>query len=189
MTRWKKALLVAALGFALFVSLTAPALGGEAAVGEGGGGYLPLGDVWETSDTITITSNDISDWVLLPDQDNTRQGILTVTADVAWSVTVSDEDTTMTNGKMTEYDTSTGQYIQSNPAKLGSVMEVKATGEYGTDTYVVLPDGDEIALGSATGESGVEVPFLLKQYVSDTDPVSHVGRGYKIVITFTGSVD
>jgi hypothetical protein len=174
------------LALALLVSLAGPALGDEAAIGEGGGGYLPLGDGWGTSSDIDIIEpNEISSWSLTPGEDNIiSQGItLKVKADAAWSVSVSDGDKT-TNGKMTEYDTINEQYVDQNPKQLGAFMMVKANGD-----YVTLPEGGEIA-GSTSDTGGVyvDVPITLKQTVSGSDPISADNREYRILITYTGSI-
>lgn len=178
------------LALALISFLAAPALGDEAAVGEEGHGYVPLGDEVGPGGTITITApTNITGLTLVPGQDNTAQGNLTVTADAAWSVRVSDEGAT-TGGKMTEYNTTTGDYIAENPKKLAANMTVMATGVDGTDTYQALPVGGIIAKNetSGTGGSNVDVPVFFKQDISWSDPVSVADRGYKIVITFTGSL-
>jgi len=183
MKRWGGLLALALLAF-----LAGPALGDEAAVGEGGGGYLPLGDGWEPSGTITIMApTDIADFALVPGQNNVEEGTLTVTADAAWSVSVSDEDDETTGGKMTEYDTQTGNYIADSPDQLEAFMLVKATGTYGSGTNVSLEDGGQIA-SSSSAVTDEEIPITFTQPVSWSDDVSAANRGYKIVITFTGSV-
>jgi len=181
MKRWGGLLALALLAF-----LAAPALGDEAAVGEGGGGYLPLGDGWATSGTITITApDDISSFPLIPGQDNTAEGTLKVNADAPWSVSVSDADGT-TGGKMTNY--TSGQY--NTTVKLGAFMGVKATGTNSTGSTVTLPTGGMIARNttSGTGGSDVDVPIIFNQTVSWTDKVSAPSSVYRIVITFTGSL-
>lgn len=179
------------LALALLAFLAGPSLGDEAAVGEGGGGYLPLGDGWGTSSDIDIIEPDeISSWSLNPGEDNIiSQGIiLKVKADAAWSVSVSDGDET-TNGRMTEYDTINEQYVDQNPKQLGAFMMVKATGDYATNDYVTLPEEDKIA-GSTSDTGGVyvDVPITLKQTVSGSDPISDENRVYRIMITYTGSI-
>lgn len=180
MKRWGGLLALALLAF-----LAGPALGEEAAVGEGGGGYLPLGDGWETGElSITVTQG--VSIPLIPGKNNVNSTAVyaTISADGAWSLTVSDQDTPVTNGKMTEYYTNNNTYVSNTPAKLDAVMSVNATGTYGSPSSVSLPTGGKIASGESQ-VTGVQIPIYFIQPVSWDDPVSKSGRGYKIVVTFT----
>ena len=191
MTKYKKALGISVLSLLAVLVAAGPALAEGVAPGESGGGLMPLGGgETDNGDIIEITApDDITGWSLRPGQDNTQEGTLKVNASGPWSVTVNDTSAT-TAGKMTEYNTTTGNYIAENPIKLAANMTVKATGVNGTDTYQTLPVGDIIAQNttSGTGGSEVSVPVVFKQDISWSDPVSAANRGYKIVITFTGSV-
>jgi len=182
MKRWGGLLALALLAF-----LAAPAMGDEAAVGEGGGGYLPLGDGWETN-TISIEVPDIGNFPLIPGQNNVNSEAVyaTITTEGAWTLSVSDQDTIVTKGKMTEYIIEGGAYVSSDPDKLGAAMMVKATGDYGSGTNQTLPTGGQIAQGGSA-LTDEQIPITFTQPVSWTDQVSEAGRGYKIVVTFTVS--
>ncbi len=180
MKRWGGFLALVLLAF-----LAAPALGDEAAVGEGGGGYLPLGDGWETN-TLSIEVPDIGNFPLIPGQNNVNSEAVyaTITTEGAWTLSVSDQDKTVTNGKMTEYIIEGGAYVSPDPDKLGAAMLVKATGSYGSDTNQTLPTGGQIAQGGSA-LTDERIPITFTQPVSWDDQVSETGRGYKIVVTFT----
>lgn len=185
MTKYKKALGISVFSLLAVLVAAGPALAGGVAPGESGGGLMPLGDGWEPSATITITApTDISNFPLIPGQDNTAQGTLKVNADAPWSVSVSDEDVT-TGGKMTNY--TGGQY--NTTVTLGAFMGVKATGDNSSGSTVTLPTGGVIARNTTggTGGSDVEVPIIFNQTVSWTDKVSAPDCVYRIVVTFTGS--
>ena len=173
------------LALALLAFLAAPALGEEAAVGEGGGGYLPLGDGWETGElSITVTQG--VSIPLIPGKNNVNSTAVyaTITTEDAWSLTVSDQDTTVTKGRMTEYIIDGGAYVDTDPDQLDAVMSVNATGTYSSGINCELPNGGQIARGESQ-VTGVQIPINFIQPVSWDDPVSESGRGYKIVVTFT----
>ena len=180
MKRWGGLLALALLAF-----LAGPALGDEAAVGEGGGGYLPLGDGWETN-VLSIEVPEAVSIPLIPGKNNVNSTAVyaTISADGAWSLTVSDQDTTVTKGMMTEYIIEGGAYVTTDPDQLDAVMSVNATGTYGSPNSVSLPTGGQIASGESQ-VTGVQIPIYFIQPVSWDDPVSKSGRGYKIVVTFT----
>jgi methionine-rich copper-binding protein CopC len=133
------------------------------------------------ADATTITLSPpaaIAGWSLDPSaaQPQTHSGALSVTVDpesTSWEVTVNDQDTANTNGKMTAWN---GSY--DTGTKLQSAMKVTA------DYEVTLPAGGKIADGA--GDESVTTTFI--QTVEWVDPPLTGGYSYRIVVTFTASV-
>jgi hypothetical protein len=187
MTKLKKALSTAVLGLVLIVSLAAPALGDEAAVGEGGGGYLPLGDGWATSASIYITVPDYgtstNPWPLVPDITNPREATtdLTVNSNGIWRV-----DVKATNGGyMTRWNTTADPDEYDTETNLASQLVL--TGDDVLTNVTLTGYDQELMNGTSTGGQAVSKDVDLSQAVSWDDERLVGGDYYKIVITFTGS--
>lgn len=186
MTKWKKTLNTVVLGLALLAFLAAPALGEEAAVGEGGGGYLPLGE-WEPSASISITVPDYgtstNPWPLVPDITNTREATtdLTVNSDGNWIVDVSATN----GGYMTRWNTTADPEEYDTETKLASQLVLTGT-DVATDVTLTGSD-QELMSGTSTSGQAVSKDVDLSQAVSWDDERLVGGDYYKIVITFTGS--
>ena len=179
MTKWKTVLAFTFIFLAILLSPTSAQAPGETASGE-----MPIPS--DILISISSVPDGISDFPLIPGQDNTDGGDIEIIAIgvPGWSLTVSDESST-TGGKMTEYNTTTGGYISPNPDQLQAYMGVTATDSllYFTNPCVTLDAGGEIAYGPPI--SAAIIPITFNQTVSWSDPVSETDRGYKIVVTFT----
>lgn len=174
--------------FALIFVIVVPVAADYTPPGGSGGGSIILGE--PTAGVVSISApNDFSDWILSPaDGTNTHAGTFTVSADCNWQVTVSDQDTTNTNGYMTEWD---GSNYVASPIKLASPMSVAvATGGDVTNGYeVTLPGSSIVAKGATTGGLQKNIDVTFKQPVSWTDTILTDGHTYRIVITFSISPD
>ena len=173
--------LICAFGLVLTLFMAGPAAAYTPPGGEGGG-QIVLGESPATEVSITAP-DDITGWVLTPG-DNNRVGILKVSANGDWQVTATDEDTTNTNGYMTEwYDSS---YV-GTPEQLASHMNVsvESGGNISTGYEVELPTGGKIADGGSTSSEYKDVEVTFKQPVSWNDEVLGDGHTYRMVVTFT----
>ena len=172
----------------LFIFIATSAAEDYTPPGGSGGGSIILGE--PTAGVVSFSApSGISNWILSPaDGMNTHAGTFTVSADCNWQVTVSDQDTTNTNGYMTEWD---GSNYVASPIKLASPMSVAvATGGDVTNGYeVTLPGSGTVAEGATTGGSQKNIDVTFKQPVYWTDTILNGDHTYRIVITFSISSD
>jgi hypothetical protein len=118
---------------------------------------------------------DIRIWEFQPSEPGiySKNGIINVTANTNWKVTVKNADD-VEDGHMTEW-TGTGYASR----KLQAPLNVSAGHE------VTLPEGGTIQTGTTAGEHDIEV--TLTQVVSQDDLPLEDGHVYRIALSFEGS--
>jgi hypothetical protein len=136
----------------------------------------------EAQSEIINAPNDIELGDLNPEVHYSKQGTLEIKGLGHWNIIVSSDGQPNT-GYMSEYDTSTGQYIGYNGKQLANTMKIRAVDEDGTLLgQVDLKTGGQLLQG--TGNSLKSCTIYFDQVASwDDEPLTqdHI---YRIVVTF-----
>jgi hypothetical protein len=147
--------------------------------------------VMAASIDITV-SGDIPNMILKPGITNNDTSVhlnVTTTDTSSWTISARDASNggkpETQAGHMVEWN---GTSYVTNPKVLGANMTVKGTDVLGaTGSYAVLSGADQVIESGTEVVNLLDIPIVISQAISFSDPHLADSHVYRLVVTFTGS--